>query len=74
MGGGGVGGPKLDMVTQRVMDYCARGNNVLSHLGKLLGRLGDFELHQAHPPSSFTQERAKPRLPAKPRPPRSVFL
>lgn len=32
-------------VTHRVMDYCTSGNNVLSHLGKLLSRLGDFEIH-----------------------------
>lgn len=36
---------RMATVTQRVMDYCTTGNNVLSHLGKLLSRLGDFEIH-----------------------------
>lgn len=46
-GGGGEGGGvrSLDKVTQRVMVDCTRGNNVLSHLGKLLSCLGDFEIH-----------------------------
>lgn len=39
-----VGGG-LDKATQRVMVDCTRGNNVLSHLGKLLSCLGDFEIH-----------------------------
>lgn len=37
--------PCMGMVAHRVMDYCTTGNNVLSHLGKLLSRLGDFEIH-----------------------------
>lgn len=45
--GGGGGGLHLRVatLTHRVMDYCTTGNNVLSHLGKLLSRLGDFEIH-----------------------------
>lgn len=49
VGGDGEGGVRgvrsLAKVTQRVMVDCTRGNNVLSHLGKLLSCLGDFEIH-----------------------------
>lgn len=42
---GGWGVRSLDTVTQRVMDYSTPAHNVLSHLGKLLSCLGDFEIH-----------------------------
>lgn len=44
-GGAGGGGGVPALCGFGIMDYCTTGNNVLSHLGKLLSCLGDFEIH-----------------------------